>query len=206
MDKINYLVQKFQNSGTLSFENIKTTGNRGYNSYHVEHLNKLLDTIPITRRAPILAAAIEESGVNPRAKGSSGEFGIFQMKNDRYVHHPNEKNLTDVELIDWQAKQALEQMKREPQDGNWTDGGSGTGIAHAIDAYNAFYNPNATLEETNNYLNLGFIRPHGKKESATNRLLVTKQIYDILQSQENEKAMLESKSEEKKWWEKLLGR
>jgi hypothetical protein len=36
-------------------------------------------------------------------------------------------------------------------------------------------------------------------------LLVTKQIYNMLQSKENEKAMLESKSEEKKWWEKLLG-
>jgi hypothetical protein len=47
-------------------------------------------------------------------------------------------------------------------------------------------------------LNLGFIRPHGKKESAANRLLVTKQIYNMLQSKENEKAMLESKSEEKK--------
>jgi hypothetical protein len=39
MDKINYLVKKFQDGG-VNFRHIKTTGNRGYNSVNVGYANE----------------------------------------------------------------------------------------------------------------------------------------------------------------------
>ena len=114
MNKINYLVKKFQEGGT-DFRSIKTTGNRGYRSDYVEYVNSLMDTIPNIRRAPILAAMIEESGMNPRAVGKNGERGIFQFKEDRYVPHPKgDDNVNDYELIRWQLQQGLDAMATSP--------------------------------------------------------------------------------------------
>lgn len=201
MDKINYLIKKFRTGGP-NFYNIKTTGNRGYNSDHVEYVNSLLDTIPHVRRAPILAATIEESGMNPRAVGKNGEKGIFQFKEDRYVPHPEgDDNVDDYELLKWQLQQGLTAMATPPNNsGNWTHGGKDTKIQHAIDAYNAFYNTDATLQDTNNNLNLGFIRPKGKWDSTNNRMMVTQQIYDILEKSRNNSSN-SKKSNKGFWWE-----
>ena len=158
-----------------------------------------MDTIPNIRRAPILAAMIEESGMNPRAVGKNGERGIFQFKEDRYVPHPKgDDNVNDYELIRWQLQQGLDAMATSPNSsGNWTHGGVGTNIQNAIDAYNAFYNNDATLQDTNNNLNLGFIRPKGKWASANNRMKVTQQIYDRLEKTKNNSSKSSSKKEDK---------
>lgn len=204
MDKINYLVKKFQDGG-VNFRYIKTTGNRGYNSVNVGYANEWLDSVPINRRSPILAVGIEESGMNPRAKGKNGEKGIFQFKEDRYVPHPKgDDNVSDHELLKWQLQQGLEAMATPPNNsGNWTHGGEGTGIKRASDAYNGFYDTNATLEDANNNLNLGFIRPSGKWDSANNRMKVTQQIYDRLENQ-NKSSKSNSEKSNKGFLEELL--
>lgn len=204
MHKINYLVKKFQDGG-VNFRNIKTTGNRGYNSDNVGYANEWLDSIPINRRSAILTAGIEESGMNPRAKGKNGEKGIFQFKEDRYIPHPKgDDNVSDYELLRWQLQQGLAAMATQPnKSGNWTHGGNGTGINNAIDAYNAFYNTDATLEDINNNLNLGFIRPSGKWESANNRMKVTQQIYNRLEKNQNKPSKSNSNNSNKGFLEEL---
>jgi hypothetical protein len=87
--------------------------------------------------------------------------------------------------------------------GNWTHGGEGSGINKAVDAYNAFYDTNATLQDTNNNLNLGFVRPKGKWDSANNRMKVTQQIYDILEKNQNKSPKSNSEKSNKGFWEGL---
>lgn len=201
MNKINYLVKKFRTGGP-NFRGITTSDGRGYDPDYTEYVNRMLDSVPPIRRAAILAAAIEESGMDPRAVGKGGERGIFQYSEDRYIPHPKgDDNVTDYELMRWQLQQGLSDMSRYPDEsGNWTHGGENTGIMKAEDAYNAFYNSDATLEDTNNYLNLGFIRPKGKMQSANNRMKVAQQVYDILTSYKP----AVSKPKQKSFWEGIV--
>jgi hypothetical protein len=75
---------KHDNGGKIdssnTFNGIKTTNNRPYDSNLISYINdKLRDGgMNKTKRAAVLANIIEESGGNPFAKGPGGFYGLLQ--------------------------------------------------------------------------------------------------------------------------------
>lgn len=170
---------KHDEGGTIdssnTFNGIKTTNNRPYDSNLISYINdKLRDGgMSKTKRAAVLANIIEESGGNPFAKGPGGFYGLLQWSNGRYV--PTRETDTFKEL-DNQINYILQTEGNSTDKKSWTHGGKGSGYNSLNDAIKAFNENN--LENSTRGFTLGYVRPAGGLDSLVNRYNVAKQIYN----------------------------
>lgn len=158
----------------ITFTGIKTTNNRAYDPETIAYINSKLANIPMTQRAAILANIIEESGGNALASGPGGFYGILQWSPDRYALQSND---TQTEL-DNQIQYILDTYQNLNDKMSWTHGGTGSGYNSLKDAYKDFNS--SDLQRANSGFTLGYVRPAGKKQSASNRYKVAQQVYQIL--------------------------
>lgn len=171
--------RKHDEGGTIdssnTFNGIKTTNNRPYDSNLISYINdKLRDGgMSKTKRAAVLANIIEESGGNPFAKGPGGFYGLLQWSNGRYV--PTRETDTFKEL-DNQINYILQTEGNSTDKKSWTHGGKGSGYNSLNDAIKAFNENN--LENSTRGFTLGYVRPAGGLDSLVNRYNVAKQIYN----------------------------
>lgn len=171
--------RKHDNGGTIdssnTFNGIKTTNNRPYDSSLISYINdKLRDGgMSKTKRAAVLANIIEESGGNPFAKGPGGFYGLLQWSNGRYM--PTRETDTFKEL-DNQINYILQTEGNSTDKKSWTHGGKGSGYNSLNDAIKAFNENN--LENSTRGFTLGYVRPAGGLDSLANRYSVAKQIYN----------------------------
>lgn len=171
--------RKHFDGGTIdssnTFNGIKTTNNRPYDSSLISYINdKLRDGgMSKTKRAAVLANIIEESGGNPFAKGPGGFYGLLQWSNGRYA--PTQETDTFKELNN-QINYILQTEGNSTDRKSWTHGGKGSGYNSVNDAIKAFNENN--LKSSTRGFTLGYVRPAGGLDSLSNRYSVAKQIYN----------------------------
>lgn len=161
----------------IDWSGIVTTNNRKYNADYIDYINKGLVARGFgkNQRAAILANIIEESGGNPFAVDSTGDFkGILQWEKSRYW--PGDETDAYKEL-DNQIQYIADTVGNSTDRKSWTHGGKGSGYNSLVDAM-AAYNSEDDLEATIRGYTLGYVRPAGGVDSYNNRLKVAQQIID----------------------------
>lgn len=161
------------------FSSIKTTRNRAYNKDYISYIyNKLKDSyLGDTQIAAILGSIIEESGGNPFAKSNTGKFqGLLQWEKGRYSPISDDV----YEELDNQIQYILRSITNTSDKKSWTHGGAGSGYSSYKEPYDEFFNDKSSISDATRAFNLGYVRPHGKHESADNRSSVAEQVYNII--------------------------
>lgn len=162
----------------IDWTGIKTTNNRPYNADNIAYINQKLDTIPEKRRAAIIGDIIEESGGNPFAESSDENFhGLLQWSEER---RPKDLPKDEKKAIDKSLTHMVSTLGTTTDKMSWTHGGKGSGYNTGKEAYNLFYNNDATLEQIHHALSWGYVRPTGKQQSYLNRQKVVDQVYKKL--------------------------
>lgn len=168
----------------VNFKDIKTTRGRGYDVDKVSVLNDSLQSLPIKKRASVLASIIEESGGDPLAKSKGGTYqGLLQWGKDRYS--------VASDNADEELKRQLQYMRNTftntSDQKSWTNGGTGSGYGSWRSAYKQFNDQSLPLDSVFRGFNYGYVRPAGGEDSYNNRLKVASQIYDRLVEYEDNK-------------------
>lgn len=165
----------------IDFNNIITTGNREYNSKRIATINDAFSDLSAEQRAILLSQIIEESGGDPMAKSANGTYqGLLQWGADRYKIKSKDP---DKELANQIAY--IRKTLNDTIDGvSWTHGGKGSGYKSLKEAYGTFSNSEAPFDDRFKAFSYGYVRPHGKEGSYSNRLKVGHQIYDRLMQDE----------------------
>ena len=161
------------------FSSIKTTRNRAYNKDYISYIyNKLKDSyLGDTQIAAILGSIIEESGGNPFAKSDTGKFqGLLQWEKGRYSPISDDV----YEELDNQIQYILRSISNTSDKKSWTHGGDGSGYSSYKEPFDEFFSDKSSISDATRALNLGYVRPHGKHESADNRSSVAEQVYNII--------------------------
>lgn len=165
----------------INFNNISTTRDRAYNSDYISYIyDKLKGTYLGDKQiAAIIGSIIEESGGNPLISSDTGKYtGLLQWDNTRYS-----PQFGDVyKEIDNQIQYILRSITNTSDGKSWTHGGKGSGYSSLKEPYDKFYDDKASVEEITRAFNLGYVRPHGKHDSASNRSKVAEQVYSLIKN------------------------
>ncbi len=114
----------------------------------------------------LLAAGLQESGMNPTSKSSvSSAAGLFQFLKSRQTW---ENESDPYRLYALQYKAFIDALKSTDTENSWHHGGNGSGYNNAIDARNAFWNVK-TNEEALRAFTYGFLRPFGDSSNAVTK-------------------------------------
>lgn len=141
----------------VDFHNYKSKFNRGFIPDSIERIQDSLiyNRIGFPQRMAILASVLHESGGDPKAKSSSGNYkGILQWGKDRQ----------EGKDLGSQINQIIG-TSRDVSSPNWTHGGSGfPHTKNAQHAYDSFWDEHVTPYMAAAYFNKGYVRP--KEEQA----------------------------------------
>lgn len=155
------LVPKTKKDDRIDFSSYKPSYNRGFN---VENMEQIQDSLiargyPAPQRQAILASVLHESGGDPKAVSSDGNFkGIIQWGPDRY---PN------TDKLDEQIHYMLEEVSK-PASPGWTHGGGGLPfIKNLQEGFNGFWNASNPYDAAM-YFNKGYVRP-AEEDARKNR-------------------------------------
>lgn len=159
----------------IRFDNIKTTRNREYYPDDIQKVYDNLWYLTPEQRASVTGSVIEESGGDPLSVSNTGKYrGLLQWGSDRYAPISGNRNIERYNQL-----QELRATINNTTDGkSWTHGGKGSGYRTGEEAYMDFSDPDAPLEKVMRGFSYGYVRPKGKEDSYSNRLNVTRQVYE----------------------------
>lgn len=170
-----------QAESEIKFDDISTTRNRPYNSDYISYIyDRLKNTYLGDKQiAAIIGSIIEESGGNPFIASDTGKYkGLLQWDADRYTSESDDV----YDELDRQIQYILRSITNTSDGKSWTHGGKGSGYSSLKEPYNKFYNDDLDVGEITKAFNLGYVRPHGKHESADNRGKVAEQVYSLIKN------------------------